>query len=357
MSVAVSSTTGSTGAPRPTPPMTASELASFLKAELVGPGDVTITHVGTLEHGQEGTISFLRSGKFFHLLKNSRASAVLVTRGLMPPEDSRQRAILLVDDADLALNQVLELFAPAARPAPPGVHATSVVDPGATLGRGVSIGARCDVRAGAAIGDGTVLTSGVYIGYDVKIGRGVVLHPNTVVMDRCVIGDGCVLHAGVVIGADGFGYRPSPDGRGVVKIPHTGNVVIEPGVEIGANSCVDRAKFGSTVIGAGSKLDNLVQIGHGVQLGRACLLAAQVGIGGSCVIGDGVMFGGQAGVKDQLTIGPLARIAGGCGVIADVPAKATVGGFPSRDMNDWLRETVVLSKLAKRGSDARKRAK
>lgn len=355
MSAAVSNPSGPATTGRPKPPVTAGELAAFLKADLVGSGDVVLTHVDTLERGKEGAITFLRSGKFFDLWRKSNASAALVTKGLTPPEDVSRKTMLMVQDADLALNLVLELFAPPTHTPTPGIHPTAIVDPTAQIGRGVSIGPRCEIRAGAVVGDGTVLVSGSYIGNDAKVGRACVFHPNVVIMDRCVIGDGCVMHAGVVIGADGFGYRPSPDGRGVVKIPHIGNVVVEQGVEIGANSCVDRAKFGSTVIGAGSKLDNMVQIGHGVQLGRGCLLAAQVGIGGSSVIGDGVMFGGQAGVKDQVVIGPLARVAGGCGVIADVPAKATIGGFPSRDMNDWLRETVVLSKIAKRGSEARKK--
>ncbi len=335
--------------------MSAAALAEFLKADLIGPGDVMITSLGTLEKGQEGSVTFMRSAKFYDAWTKSQASAVLVSRGLNPPAVPGRKALLMVDDADLALNLVLELFAPPPATQAPGVHPSSIVDPSATLGMGVSVGPRCDIRKGVSIGDGTVLVSGAYIGADVKIGRGCTIHPNVVVLDRSVIGDGCVLHPGVVIGADGFGFRPSPDGRGVVKIPHIGNVVLEPGCEIGANSCIDRAKFGSTVVGAGTKLDNLVQVAHGVQIGRACLFAAQCGIGGSTVIGDGVMMGGQVGVKDQLHVGHLARIAGGAGIMQDVPPKATLGGIPAREMKDWLRESIVLSRIAKRGGEGRSR--
>lgn len=353
MSAAATSSGVGAGVSRPRPPMTTGALAAYLHADVVGSPDIQITHVDKLEAAGAGALTFLRSGKFFDLWRKSAASAALVTRGLTPPDDTSGKTILLVDDADLALNLVLELFVtPMAAPAP-GVHALAMIDPSAQIGRGVSIGPFCHVREGASVGDGTTLISGVYVGPQAKVGRQCVLHPHVSILDRCTVGDGCILHAGVVIGADGFGFRPSPDGRGVIKIPHIGNVVIEQGVEIGANSCVDRAKFGSTIVGAGSKLDNLVQIGHGVKLGRACLIAAQVGVGGSAVVGDGVMMGGQVGVKDQVVIGPMARIGGGAGVIGDVDANETLGGFPARDMKDWMRETIVLTKLAKRGAEGR----
>ncbi|MCC6429110.1 MAG: UDP-3-O-(3-hydroxymyristoyl)glucosamine N-acyltransferase [Phycisphaerales bacterium] len=322
-----------------TPSFTSGALAAQLGAELVGNPDLTISRLEVIERAGPDTLTFIRDRLNAKHWLASKAPCALITRRVELPEfDRTQRALLRVDDADLTLNTVIDLFAPpASRPAP-GRHPTADVDPTATIGAGVYIGPACVVGPGAKIGDGTVLKAQVYIGENASLGRMCVMHPGVRVLDRCVAGDGCIFHAGVVIGADGFGYRPSPDGRGVVKIPHIGNVDIGPGVEIGANTCIDRAKFGSTLIGAGTKIDNLCQVGHGCRIGRACLIAAGLGMAGSCVIGDGVMMGGQVGIADGVTIGPGATIGAQSGVIGNVPPGEAWLGTPAMLANYTLRD-------------------
>ncbi len=179
----------------------------------------------------------------------------------------------------------------------------------------------------------------------VEVGAGSVLHANVVVRERCRIGRGVIIHQNTSIGADGFGYRPDPKGGGLLKVPHIGNVVIEDQVEIGANSCVDRGKFGSTVIGAGTKIDNLCQIGHNVRIGRSCVVAAQTGLSGSVVVGDGVLIGGRGGASDHVSIGAGARLGGNSVAFKDVPPGATWVGFPADDANAVKRQWASLRKL------------
>lgn len=326
------------------------ELAELVNAEVAGARDVEITHMDVLDRAGPGALSFIRSKRFARQWPTSKASAALVTRGIQidrPAEDSG-RALLIVADADLALVQVLERFAPTPTPRPAGAHASAVVDPTAVLGAGVSIGPGCLVEAGATIGEGSVLVHNVHVGRNARIGRACTLHSNVCVLDACVLGDGCILHSCVVVGTDGFGYRPDPQGRGVVKIPHIGNVEIGAGVEIGANTCIDRAKFGSTLIGAGSKIDNLVQIGHGVRVGRGCLFAAQVGVAGSATFGDGVQMGGQVGVAEGLSIGKMARVGGQSGIMRDIPDGETWMGYPAVPMWEFLRQSPALKRLIER---------
>ncbi|MFO0835109.1 MAG: UDP-3-O-(3-hydroxymyristoyl)glucosamine N-acyltransferase [Phycisphaerales bacterium] len=326
------------------------ELAELVNAEVAGSRDIEITHMDVLDRAGPGALSFIRSKRFARQWPTSKASAALVTRGIEieRPGEQSGRAILIVADADLALVQVLERFAPAPAARAPGAHPGAFIDPTATVGAGASVGPGCLVEAGASIGDGTVLVHNVHVGRNAKIGRACTLHSNVCVLDGCVVGDGCILHSCVVIGTDGFGYRPDPQGRGVVKIPHIGNVEIGAGVEIGANTCIDRAKFGSTIIGAGSKIDNLVQIGHGVRVGRGCLFAAQVGIAGSATFGDGVQMGGQVGVAEGLTVGRMARVGGQSGVMRDIPDGETWMGYPAVPMWEFLRQSPALKRLIER---------
>lgn len=333
-------TTGSIAA------LLAKKLASQGGAELVGRADVPITHVDSLDRAGVGAITFVRSRDYLRQWEASEASAAIVPRELVPEKVSEARAIFLVRDADQALSHVLELMAPPVFAVQTGVHPTAIVDPSAVLGAGVSVGPQCIIGPGTRVGDGTILVARVFLGRDVKIGRACKLHVNVSVLDRCTIGDGCNIHGGTVIGTEGFGYRPNPDGRGVTLVPHIGNVEIGHGVDIGANSCVDRAKWGSTTIGDGCKIDNLVQIGHGSKVGRVVLMAAQVGIAGSAVIGDGVMLGGQAGVVDHIEIGKGAMIAGQSGVTKKVPPGEAWFGMPAMLSKEYFRDRATLRRLA-----------
>lgn len=325
---------------------TTGALAELLDAQLVGPPDLTLNALETIDRAQPGALTFIRSREYARGWHASRASAALVSHGVeVPGHDPAARALLYVPDADLALIKILEAIAPRPDPTPPGVHPTAIVDPTATLGQGVVVGPHCVVGPRSTIGDGTTLGPGVTIGADVRLGRACTLHPRVTILDRCSLGDGCILWPGVVIGADGFGYRPAPDGRGVVKIPHVGTVEIGRGVEIGANTCIDRAKFGATRIGDGTKIDNLVQIGHGCQIGRACLIAGQVGLAGSVVLGDGVMLGGQSGVADNLTVGSGVKVAAKSGILSDIPPGEAWFGYPALPHKQFIRMQIALRRL------------
>jgi len=324
----------------------AEKLAGRGGAELIGRADLPITHIDSLERAGAGAITFVRSRDFLRQWETSVASAALAPRELLPENIDETRAIILVRDADQALSHVLELMAPPSFPAPIGVHPTALVDPTAVLGAGVSVGPQCIIGPGVRVGDETVLVARVFLGRDVRIGRGCKLHVNVSVLDRCVIGDGCNLHGGAVIGTEGFGYRPNLDGKGVTLVPHIGNVDIGNGVDLGANTCVDRAKWGSTTIGDGCKIDNLVQIGHGAKIGRVVLMAGQVGVSGSATIGDGVMLGGQAGVVDNVEVGKGAMIAGQSGVTKKVPAGEAWFGMPAMPSKEFFRDRATLRRLA-----------
>lgn len=334
---------------------TTGSLAQLLGAELVGRADLPIARLDHLDAAGPDALTFIRSSAYSDKWPACKAGAALVTRDVkVPGHDPDARALLLVDDADLALVKLLELFAPKPEPRPPGTHPSAVVDPSAVIGAGVHIGPGCIVGARTRLGDGCVLTANVTLESDVSIGRATVLHPGVVIGARCKIGQACILYGGVVVGADGFGYRPAPDGRGVVKVPHLGNVEIGDAVEIGANSCVDRAKFGSTVIGSGTKVDNLCQVAHNCIIGRACLLCGMCGMGGSVTVGDGVVIGGCVAIADNVTIGARAMIGGNSGVMGDVPAGETWWGFPAAPSRDTARFMVLIRNLPEMAARLRK---
>jgi UDP-3-O-[3-hydroxymyristoyl] glucosamine N-acyltransferase len=326
---------------------TTGSIAATLRAELIGPSDITITGVDSIDAAEPGSLTFVRSGRFANRWAASRASAVLVTRGVdVPGHDPATRALIIVDSADVAMVALLRMFSPPSPACPPGVHPTSLVDPSARIGQGVHVGPFCTVGPNAVIGDGSILFSHVTIGAEVSIGPICRLHPGVRVLERCSIGAACELWPNVVIGADGFGYVPAPDRRGLLKVPHIGTVEIGDAVDIGACSCVDRGKFGATTIGAGTKIDNHVQVGHNVRIGRSVIVCGMVGIGGSATIGDGVIIAGHAGVSDGLTVGPGATISAKSGVMCDVPAGEVYFGTPAGPHKDQMRAQVALRKLS-----------
>lgn len=327
---------------------TTGSIAALLRerfgAELAGDGSIAITHLETLDRAGPGALTFVRNGGAARGWPTSRASAALVTKGVEVP-CGPGRAVITVQDADLALIELLDAFKPPVTAPEPGIHPTAVVHPSAQIGAGASIGPWCIVGAESRIGEGCSLVAHVFLGSRVTLGAGTTLHPHVTVLDRCSIGRACTLHSGAVVGADGFGYRPAPDKRGVVKIPHIGTVEIGDGVEIGACTCIDRAKIGATTIGDGTKIDNLVQIGHGSRLGRSCLIAGQAGISGSVTLGDGVMMGGQSGVADNLTVGAGVKLAAKSGIKSDTPPGEEMYGLPARPAREALRDYATLLKM------------
>ena len=326
--------------------ITTGELAAMLGGELVGPATVRIAGARGIEDARPTDLTFIRSPQFAAKWTASKAGAALVTRGVeVPGHDPSSRALIVVPSADLAMASLLEKIAPPhVRPAP-GVHPTAVVDPSAQIAPDARIGALCVIGAGTSIGPGAVLHPRVTVGANVRIGPQVEIFPGVVLYDLTEIGPKSIIHAGVVIGADGFGFVPDPKTGGVMKVAHAGNVRIGAGVEIGANSCIDRAKFDSTVIGDGTKIDNLVQIAHNCVIGRGCIICGVTGVAGSVKMGDGVVIGGSCGVADAMEIGARATIGAGSGVMNDVPAGETWLGYPAQPGRAQLRTWSAVREL------------
>lgn len=322
------------------------EINAVLKGELVGNTTHLITAPEQLEKATLNHITFIGNRKYAKLWSDSKASAAVIDETI-PLEPGENRVLIKVKNADLAMAQILEFFDPGLPQLEEDIHTSAVVHKSANLGKGVKIGANCYIGKNVTIGDGTIVYPNVTIMDDTIIGMGCIIWSGTVIRERCEIGHQCIFHTNVSIGADGFGFRPSPDGRGLVKIPQIGNVVIGNGVEIGENSCVDRGKFSSTIIGDGSKIDNLVQIGHNSVMGRSCIMAGHSGLAGSVTLGDGVIIGGSASIKDHTTIHSGATVGAGSGVVGDVAAGKTVLGYPACDSRDMLKQWVALRKLVK----------
>lgn len=322
------------------------DLATRLGGRLVGRGDVLIRGVDTLEFAGDGHLTFVGTKTYAARWPGCRAAAAIVDAALAlaaaPPDD---RPLIIVDDVDLAMIAALTLFAPTpARPAR-GVHPRAVVHPDATVPESAAVGPFVTVGAGTVLGADVVLHPGVRVGASVTIGAGSELHANVVVGDRCRLGARVLLHPGACIGADGFGFTASADRRRLVKVPHIGIVEIGDEVEIGAGSCVDRAKFGVTSVGSGTKIDNLVQIAHNCRIGRNGVIAAGTGIGGTTVIGDWARIGGCASIADHLTLGHGVQVAARAGVMRDVPDGRVVSGFPADDAAATLRQWAALRRL------------
>jgi len=325
---------------------TIDEINAILEGELIGNTTHKIQGPEQLEKAQSNHITFIGSSKYERLWDSSNASAAIVNEKTnIEPGDNR--AFIKVKNADLAMAKILEVFNPDPPVFDNDIHQTAVIHESATLGTGCKIGAGCYVGKDVVLADGVILYPNVTILDETKIGAHSVIWSGTVIRERCEIGSYCIFHTNVSIGADGFGYRPSDDGRGLVKIPQIGNVVIGNAVEIGANSCVDRGKFSSTIIGDGCKIDNLVQIAHNSVMGRSCIMAGHSGLAGSVTLGDGVIIGGSASIKDHTTIHSGAVVGAGSGVMGDVQAGKTVLGYPAQDSRDMLKQWVTIRKFIK----------
>jgi len=242
------------------------------------------------------------------------------------------------------MSQVLELFASPMPQFEVEIHPSATIDLKATIAKGAKIGAGCYIGPEVTIGENTIIYPNVTILDASTIGKNTVIWSGTVIRERCHIGNDCIIHPNATIGADGFGFRPCPE-RGLVKIPQIGNVIIGNNVEIGANTCVDRGKFSSTILGDGCKIDNLVQIGHNSKLGRFCIMAGNSGLAGSVTLGNGVIIGGSASIKDHTTIGDGAIVGAGSGVTGDIAAGKTMLGYPAVEARDALKQWAILKRL------------
>lgn len=328
-------------------PTTSGALARTLGAEVFGSADAVVREVANLEFAGPEAITFIRDAKFAKMWSASKAGTGIIAAAAVTEEcrlaTTSGRALLIVPDADMALIQLLGMLDARPEPRLAGIHPSAVIDASAKVDPTAHIGPHCVIGPESTIGRAVILRERVSIGSNCHIGDGCELYPNVVLYPRTVVGKNVVLHASVIVGSDGFGYRPSP--TGLVKIPHIGNVVIGDNVEIGANSCIDRSKFGSTLIGDGTKIDNLVQIGHGVIIGRSVILCAHVGLSGSVRVEDGAMLGGMVGVVDGRVIGKGAMIGGQSAVADDIPAGQRSFGTPAVPIRRAIAEKAFVSKL------------
>ena len=323
--------------------LTADVIAHMVSGTLAGDPGATITAIAPLDRAGPHELSFLASRKYAGAMPASRAGVILAPPELADVPSSAAARITVDKPHDALLSLIPHLYPKAGLPTSGGIHPTAQVGRGAILGRNVSLGANVVIGAGAVLGDRVTVEANVVIGDGVRIGSDSVLWPGVVLYRGVELGERVMLHAGVRIGSDGYGYV-FRDGRHN-KIPHVGRCRIEDDVEIGANTTVDRGSIDDTVIGAGTKIDNLVHIGHNVRVGRGCLIMAQVGIAGSARIGDGCVIAGQAGLGGHIIVGNRARIGGQAGVFGDVPDGETWSGYPARPHRDSLRATAALLKL------------
>jgi UDP-3-O-[3-hydroxymyristoyl] glucosamine N-acyltransferase len=328
------------------------ELAVLVGGELEGDADLVIRGVAGIREAQPGEITCVANPRYEAFVPDTRASAILAGRQL-----HATIPLIRIDNPYYAYFQVLNLFSgDSASRYPRGIHPHAVVEESARIGADVSIGPFCHVAAGAVIGEGTTLVGGVFVGERAQIGARCLIYTHVTIREECRIGDRVILHPGVVVGSDGFGY--AKNGAVHHKVPQVGCVVIEDDVEIGANSCIDRATTGETRIKRGSKIDNLVQVAHNVVVGENSVIASQVGVSGSAEIGNGVVMGGQSGVVGHVTVGDRAIVAARGAVTKSVPPDAVVSGYPAREHSIARRiqaHTAMLPELFKRVKDLERR--
>ncbi len=327
-------------------PKTSAQLAELVAGELWGPSDLRVEGLDTLDAAGSEHATFIGEQSYAAKWATSQAGTALVTKGLkISNHDPGTRAIIWVPNADRAMAVVLAAFAPTASAPEPGIHPTAAVDSTARIGVGCAIGPACFVGAGATLGVGVVMHHGAHVASGAFVSDGAVLWQHAVVRERCVVGKRCTIGANAVLGSDGFGFRPDDHGA-MVRTPHIGIAELSDDAEIGAGTCVDRAKFGVTLIGTGTKIDNLCQIGHNCRIGKGCVISGMTGLAGSVTIGDACQIGAGTGIADHRTIGNRVRLSARSGVMHDIPDGETWGGLPAQPFADTLRQIAALRTLA-----------
>jgi UDP-3-O-[3-hydroxymyristoyl] glucosamine N-acyltransferase len=321
----------------------AATIAGFLKGEIEGDPEIKVNTIAKIEEGHEGALSFLANPKYEHYLYTTKSSIVLVNKNFVP--SSRVDATLIrVENAYEAFASLL-LLVDQARPRKKGIHPAAIIEPTAKIGSDVYIGPYAYIGENCFIGDECSVYPHVYIGDNTRLGKSCIINPGVTIYHDCLIGEGCIVHAGSVIGSDGFGFAPQSDSE-FMKIPQLGNVILEDHVEIGANTTIDRATMGSTIIRKGVKLDNLIQVGHNVEIGENTVIAAQTGISGSTKVGKNCMFGGQVGLVGHIKIANGTKIGAQAGILGEVKEENTVIiGSPAIELKQFLKSSVIFKKL------------
>ncbi len=322
--------------------ITLKDIAAAVKGDLIGDGDIPIDGIAGIQSAVEGKISFLTHGSYIRFVAECKASALIVGKKTSLADVRAVKNIILVENPELAYISAAAMF--QEKPViTPGIHPMASVSPKAVIAPGASIGAFACIEDNVRIADNVTVHPYVYIGRNVTIAEGSTLYPHVTIYQDTTIGRNVIIHANTVIAADGFGY--TWDGTKHAKIPQLGSVIIEDDVEIGANTAIDRASLEKTVIGKGTKIDNLVQIAHNVTIGQNSIIISQVGIAGSTRIGNNVVLAGQAGVKDHVTIGDGVMAGGGTGITKDVPAGSIIWGTPHMPHKEWMKLQIYMKKL------------
>ena len=323
---------------------TAQQIALIVSGTIEGNPDTTVSSFGKIEEATAGQLSFLANPKYNDYLYTTKASLIIVSESLQLQKNITA-TLIRVKDAYTAFATLLTTYQNLKAQQKKGIETPSHIASTATLGTDVYIGAFAYVGEKVTIGNNTKIFPGVYIAENVRIGNNTTIHAGVKIYEDCVIGNDVIIHAGTVIGSDGFGFAPQPDGS-YQKVPQIGNVIIEDQVEIGANTTIDRATMGSTIIKKGVKLDNLIQIAHNVEIGSQTVIAAQTGISGSTKLGQKIMIGGQAGIAGHLTIADGVKIAGGAGVTKNLDGEGkSYAGFPAEDAKQSLKTQVYTRQL------------
>lgn len=322
----------------------AEQIAGLISGVIVGNPTVEVNSLAKIEEGKQGDLSFLSNPKYEEFIYTTRSSVCIVNTSFEPVKPLPSTLTLIkVEDAYSCFAKLLEIYDNMHRPEP-AIEQPTFIHPTAKVGNNVYLGAFTYVSAGAVIEDGAIIHSNVNIGPNVKVGEGTLVYPNVTIYRECVVGKNCVLHAGAVIGSDGFGFAPNEKGE-FQKIPQIGNVILEDNVDVGANTTIDRATMGSTIIRKGTKLDNLVQIGHNVEIGINSAMAAQAGVAGSTKIGNNVLVGGQVGFAGHIKIGDRVKIAAQSGVGSDIKDDSVMMGSPAFDNKEYKASYLGFRRL------------
>lgn len=317
------------------------EIAQMVDGTVIGNAELCVTGLNGLKEAQPGDLSFFADPRYESLLEETKAAAILASSDF----EENGIPVIQVKDPYFAFSKLLKDYEREVLVHPTGIHPSAVIAESAKIGPGATIDANVRIEENCEIGENCVLYAGVYVGRDSKIGPNTVIYPNTTIRERCTVGARCIVHSNVAIGSDGFGFSLVNGVR--AKIPQVGTVVIGDDVEIGSNSAIDRSTTGRTVIGSGTKIDNLVQIGHNVIIGEHCTISGSTGISGSAKIGNHVMIGGQAGIGGHLEIGDNSMIAGRAGINKSVPPGSIIAGFPQNEARVTRRILMSLPYLPK----------
>lgn len=321
--------------------ITVKDIAELIKGELVGKGDFEIRGVSGIEDAEKGEITFVDNPKLKEHVRMTKASCIITSFDV----DGIDKPIIKCKNPSLAVTKIIDTLFPHKINHPKNIAKSASLGKNTAFGKDVAVGASSVIADNVSIGDASVIYPLVYIGEDVKIGKNTIIYPNVTIREKIVIGDNVIIHSGAVIGADGFGFVK--DGAILRKIPQMGIVEIQDNVEIGANVTIDRARFGKTVIGKGTKIDNLVQIAHNVKTGQNCIIVAQVGISGSVDIGNNVILGGQVGITDHVEIGDNVMVAAKGGITKSVPSNTIMSGIPARPHHLTKKLVAYIDNLPK----------